>query len=96
MSKENDRALRFYHEVLGLEHLHFGLWNYDDELTIERLRGAQKRHEDYLINNIPDDAKRILDVGVETAVMSARLQKMGLDIEGLSPDINQKKYSVKN
>lgn len=91
MSKENDRALRFYHEVLGLEHLHFGLWNYDDELTIEKLKEAQKRYEDYLINNIPDDAKRILDVGVGTAVMSARLQKMGLDIEGLSPDINQKK-----
>lgn len=91
MSKENDRALRFYHEVLGLEHLHYGLWDDDDELTIEKLKQAQKIYEDYLIDKLPDSAKRILDVGVGTAVMSARLQKMGFDIEGLSPDINQKK-----
>ena len=89
MSKQNDRALRFYHEVLGLEHLHYGLWTEADVLSIEKLKEAQQRYEDYLIDQIPKGARKILDVGCGTSAMSARLQKMGLEVEGMSPDITQ-------
>lgn len=91
MSKQNDRSLRFYHEVLGLEHLHYGLWTEADELSIEKLKEAQQRYEDYLIDNLPKGARRIIDVGCGTSVMSARMQKMGYEVEGMSPDITQKK-----
>ena len=36
-------ALRFYHEVLGLEHLHYGLWD-GEALDHEGLRQAQERY----------------------------------------------------
>ena len=91
MSKQNDRSLRFYHEVLGLEHLHYGLWTEAEVLSVEKLKEAQQRYEDYLIDNLPTGARRVLDVGCGTSVMSARLQKMGLEVEGMSPDIAQKK-----
>ena len=47
MSRKNDRALRFYVEVLDLERLNYGLWLEDDELSLTNLKKAQKRYEDY-------------------------------------------------
>ena len=60
---KNDRALRFYRDVLGLERLHYGMWSPDDPLTMEALQAAQKRYEDFLIENVPEGVERILDVG---------------------------------
>lgn len=88
----NDTALRFYRDVLGLERLHYGIWNDDDELTFDALKKAQSRYEDYLLDNIPDGSSRVLDVGCGTGEMCVNLQKRGYDVEGLSPDRNQKRY----
>ena len=96
MSKSNDRALRFYNEVLGLERLHYGIWLQDDELSIENLKEAQKRYENYLIENIPDGVKSILDVGCGTGILTKRLIDLGYNVEGLSPDINQKRIFTEN
>lgn len=93
---KNDRALRFYNEVLGLDHLHYGIWNPDDELSLNSLKKAQQRYEDVVVATIPNEAKKILDVGCGTGELSKRLVAEGYDIEGLSPDINQKDlYPVK-
>ena len=92
---KNDRALRFYNEVLDMERLHYGIWLPEDELTVDKFKIAQQRYEDYLIENIPDDAKSVLDVGCGTGAMSANLKKAGYDVEGLSPDINQQKIFSK-
>lgn len=90
MSTYNDRALRFYHEVLGLERLHYGLWLPEDELSYENLKQAQKRYETYLIRHIPAGVRRILDVGCGTGILAARLMDLDYQVEGLSPDVNQK------
>ena len=87
---KNDRALRFYNEVLGLDHLHYGMWNEDDSLTIENLKQAQQRYEDFLVDTIPEDVKEILDAGCGTGELSKRLKNAHYQVEGLSPDINQK------
>ncbi len=92
MSKKDDKTLRFYHEVLGLERLHYGMWQAEDELTIAKFKEAQIRYEDFLIDNIPDKVNKILDVGCGTGIMARKLLSMGYDVEGLSPDENQKKY----
>lgn len=88
----SDRALRFYHEVLGLERLHYGLWRLQDELTFDNLRAAQQRYENLLTDNIPSDVKTILDVGCGTGVMSAKLKDLGYDVEAVTPDIHQKQF----
>jgi SAM-dependent methyltransferase len=91
----NDRALRFYSEVLGLERLHYGIWKDQDERTLEGAKVAQKRYEDFLIAQIaqifPDGSQTaVLDVGCGTGVMSESLYKKGYQVEGLSPDLYQK------
>ncbi|MDX1699792.1 MAG: class I SAM-dependent methyltransferase [Melioribacteraceae bacterium] len=96
MSRKNDRALRFYHEVLDLERLNYGMWLEEDEPSLENLKRAQIRYEDYLIENIPKNVESILDVGCGTGIFTKRLLELGYKAEGLSPDINQKKVFTEN
>ena len=44
-AKRNSHALKFYSDVLGLEHLHYGIWQEDDELTLANLKVAQERYQ---------------------------------------------------
>ncbi len=91
----SDRALRFYHEVLGLDRLHYGLWRPGDELTFANLKAAQQRYEDLLTSSIPKHVRTILDVGCGTGVMSAKLKSLDYDVEGLTPDRHQKEVIQK-
>ena len=43
-SKQDSRALRFYSDVLGLEHLHYGMWDRDEELTLARVNSSSRSH----------------------------------------------------
>ncbi|NLC72136.1 MAG: class I SAM-dependent methyltransferase [Desulfuromonadaceae bacterium] len=87
----NDRALRFYHDVLGLERLHYGLWQSEDELSLANLKEAQKRYEDLLVADIPEGVRSIIDVGCGTGVLLARLKEMGFQAEGVTPDLHQQR-----
>ena len=87
----NDRALRFYRDVLGLERLHYGIWNDGDELSFEALKNAQRRYEDLLVDSVPEGSERVLDVGCGTGELCLTLKRLGFAVEGLSPDRNQKK-----
>ncbi len=82
----SSRALRFYSEVLGLERLNYGLWEPGDKLTFEKLKTAQQRYEDHLVELVPEGSQRVLDVGCGTGAMSVRLVRDGFEVEGLSPD----------
>jgi SAM-dependent methyltransferase len=95
MSKTNDRALRFYNEVLGLDRLHYGLFLPDDELSLKNLKKAQERYDNYLIDRIPDGIESILDVGSGTGVLVKKLIGLSYQAEGLSPDRNQKEIFTK-
>lgn len=78
-------ALRFYHEVLGLDHLHYGLWN-GDGFTLEGLKAAQERFSRHLQSWIPEPVRSVLDVGCGIGSTALMLQEAGLEVEGLSPD----------
>lgn len=83
-----NRTLRFYHEVLGLEHLQYGLWD-GEPRTLDGLRSAQARYADFLHSWIPAGVQTVLDVGCGTGAAAALLKKLGYEVEGLSPDPHQ-------
>lgn len=82
--------LRFCHEVLGLEHLHYGLWD-GEPLGIEGLKGAQKRYTEHLVEWIPPEVETLLDVGSGTGATGRLLRDRGYQVEGLSPDPYQQR-----
>ncbi len=83
-------ALRFYSEVLKLDHLHYGLWD-GEPLNLEGMRSAQERYLERLASYIPEGTGTILDVGCGTGAFSALLKERGFTVEGLSPDPHQQK-----
>jgi len=83
-------ALRLYNEILGLDHLHYGLWA-DEPRTLEGLRSAQDRYMERLARSIPEGTKHVLDVGCGTGAFSQALKERGYVVEGLSPDPHQQK-----
>jgi len=97
---KKNRALRFYNEVLGLDRLHYGLWNDSDSRNIDGLIQAQLRYEEFLSGEIellfPENSNTtILDVGCGTGAMSETLYKKYFNVEGLSPDLYQKELFEK-
>lgn len=78
-------ALRLYHEVLGLEHLHYGLWN-GEGFTLEGLKTAQDRFSRHLCSRVPEGVRSVLDVGCGIGSTAAMLREGGYEVEGLSPD----------
>ncbi len=78
-------ALRFYHQILGFDHLHYGLWQ-DDPLTLAGLKAAQERYARYLSSWIPPGITSILDVGCGAGATALMLTASGYTVEGLSPD----------
>ncbi|MCP4328027.1 MAG: methyltransferase domain-containing protein [Alphaproteobacteria bacterium] len=87
---EVNYSLKFYHAVLGLDHLHYGLWN-GEATTFENLKLAQIRYTDVLIQWIPAGVQRVLDVGCGTGATALRLSKAGFDVVALTPDSYQKR-----
>ena len=78
-------SLRFLHEVLGLERLHYGLWA-DEPSTLDGLKAAQDSYSELLLGWLPEGVETILDVGAGVGVDAAELARRGYRVEALSPD----------
>ena len=88
---QSDLGLRVMREIMGLEDLHFGLWEDGEELTVENCRRAQERYAERFISMIPPGVRRVLDVGCGTGRNAERLLAKGYEVEALSPDPYQEK-----
>ncbi|HEY6843321.1 MAG TPA: class I SAM-dependent methyltransferase [Thermoanaerobaculia bacterium] len=76
--------------VLTLEegevrHLHYGLFERDDE----PIAAAQERASAKILAQLPPPPARVLDVGSGLGANLDRLKKLGYDALGITPDANQ-------
>ena len=62
------------------EHLHFGYWPDDLEITIDNLKKSQDYHSKKIIEAIPDNVNTILDVGSGSGGLAEKLIKNKKDI----------------
>lgn len=76
---------RLYVDVLGLEHLHYGLWD-GDPFTFDGLKLAQERFTNHLMDLIDPDVQSVLDCGCGIGSTSLMLRERGFEVEGLTPD----------
>ncbi len=73
--------------LLGLEDLHYGLWEPDQELTFTEAVIAQQAYTSRMLDTLPppDVAPKVLDVGCGTGLTLMKLLDRGYQADGLVP-----------
>lgn len=73
--------------LLGLEDLHYGLWEPDQELTFAQAVIAQQAYTTRMLDCLPPpaEAPRVLDVGCGTGLTLMKLLDRGYQADGLVP-----------
>lgn len=69
----------------GVEHLHYGLFERDDE----PISAAQERSTELLLSRLPRPPARILEAGIGLGTTLVRLTRLGYDVTGITPDEKQ-------
>jgi SAM-dependent methyltransferase len=74
-------------QLLGIEDLHYGLWESDLSLTLSNLPVAQQRYTDQLLGCLPaaGESVRILDIGCGTGHLLEQCLEKGYHVDGVSP-----------
>lgn len=77
-------------QLLGVEDLHYGLWDADLELTLANLVPAQQRYTDLLLEQVArqlaaTNRPRVLDVGCGTGHMLELMLERGYHVDAVNP-----------
>lgn len=74
-------------QLLGVEDLHYGLWDADLEVSFANLATAQQRFNELLMSRLPrpEAGIRVLDVGCGTGHLLAQLLDRGYAADGVVP-----------
>jgi SAM-dependent methyltransferase len=69
----------------SVPYLHYGLFERDDE----PIAVAQERSTDLLLSRLPPPPAALLEVGIGLGTTLDRLTRLGYDVEGITPDVQQ-------
>jgi len=75
-------------QLLGVDDLHYGLWEDDLPLGFSNMATAQQRYTDKIINALPSPdggATKVIDIGCGTGHILAQLLDRGFVADGLVP-----------
>lgn len=67
------------------EDLHYGYWPEELEVQFSNFSKAQSNHSEYIISNIPENTKTILDVGAGAGGLASKLVAKGHSVDCVSP-----------
>ncbi len=67
------------------EDLHYGYWPEDLEAQFSNFSKAQSNHSEFIISNIPENTKSILDVGAGAGALASKLIAKGYSVDCVSP-----------
>ena len=73
--------------------LHYGYWTDNLKLDVCNLPKAQENYDNFIISNIPDGIKSILDVGCGSGNLSLKLIDKGCQVDCVSPGILITEYA---
>jgi SAM-dependent methyltransferase len=75
-------------QLLGIDDLHYGLWEDDLTLSLSNLAEAQQRYTNMIVTALPsakDGNTRVIDIGCGTGHILAQLINRGFLADGLVP-----------
>ncbi|MBD3670998.1 MAG: methyltransferase domain-containing protein [Gammaproteobacteria bacterium] len=75
-------------QLLGVDDMHYGMWDDDLELKFANIATAQQRYTDMLIADMPDPGQgevRVFDIGCGTGHILGQLLDHGFKADGLVP-----------
>ncbi len=75
-------------QLLGIEDLHYGLWDPDLPVTVGNLATAQQRYSDLLMAQLPDPSGgpvRVMDIGCGTGHLLRQMLDRGYQVDGVIP-----------
>jgi len=79
-------GLIFARYFLKTEHLHYGYWLEGLDIDIRNLPRAQENHSNFIISNIPDGTRTIMDIGCGAGRFTLKLINLGYQVDCVSPD----------
>jgi SAM-dependent methyltransferase len=85
---EHELGIALGQQLLGLQDLHYGLWDEELELNLANLVVAQRRFASLIASELPDPAvneTHVLDVGCGTGYILSLLTQKGYQVDAASP-----------
>jgi 2-polyprenyl-3-methyl-5-hydroxy-6-metoxy-1,4-benzoquinol methylase len=80
-----DISIVFAKYLLNTEHLHYGYWTEDLEVNMYNIPAAQVKYSEFMVSNIPENTKSILDVGCGAGKFAEKLIELGYNVDCVSP-----------
>jgi cyclopropane fatty-acyl-phospholipid synthase-like methyltransferase len=91
-----DLELYLYSKILKNDMLHWGYFEdiniAPDAISVKDVEEAQMKYAENIMNLINDKKGLVLDVGCGMGGLSAMLKQNGINVEALTPNVNQKNH----
>ena len=85
---EHELGIALGQQLLGIQDLHYGLWDEELELNFANLVIAQRRFANLIASELPDPAvneTHVLDVGCGSGYILSLLTQQGYQVDAASP-----------
>lgn len=80
-----DLGIIFSKYFFKTDHLHYGYWTDSMEVDISNLAKAQENYANFLVSQIPENVKNVLDVGCGVGKLASKLTGLGYKVDCVSP-----------